>query len=380
MGAPRILLSVTGDGSLVLMQGFPDHLVRRGWDVHVVCSPGPSADALEAGSPVTVHRLPMDRDPAPTRDLAALVSWVRLLRDVRPDVLSVGTPKAGLLGGVAGFLTRVHGRVYLLRGLRYETSTGTARRVLLTTERVACAVAHDAVAVSSSLRTRALDDRLLPAPKISVLGHGSSNGVDLARFATTPAERRAAQAERWPGEPRLPVLGFIGRVHPDKGVDLLADALAELSGRGRTGRLLVVGSPDAGGDLYEERLRATGFRVEFTGSVPDVVPYLRLMDVLCLPTKREGFPNVVLEAGAAGIPTVATRATGIDDAVVDGRTGLVAASRDPRELADLLESVLCDEDARARMGREAREMVAERFARPAVWERYEAFYRSRLRT
>lgn len=366
---------MTSHVSLGLMAGLPEYLAANGWDVQVVSSPGPRADALARSADVTVHRIDMSRDPSLLKDVRALAAWVRLVRTVRPDVTSVGTPKAGLLGGVAAWLMRVPKRVYLLRGLRYETSAGFARHFLKALERIACGCASEVVAVSGSLKGVAIADGIVPAEKVVVIGSGSSNGVDVDRFATSTDERLAAKAKRWGADAHVPVVGYIGRIHPDKGLDLLADAAAMLAARGVPGRLLVVGSSDSeSGEELRRRLRESGFTVEFTGSVDDVAPLLKVMDVLCLPTKREGFPNVVLEAAAAGIPTVATAATGIPDAIVDGVTGLVLGSRDADELVDMIGSLLLDDSRRTALGSAARQFVVERFSRNQVWENYAGYY------
>lgn len=373
----RILLAVTADASLGLMQGLPERLRDEGWDVHVVSSPGPKSDALTTTEGVTFHPVEMARNPSVLNDLRALIRWIRLVREVAPDVASVGTPKAGLLGGIASFVARVPRRIYLLRGLRYETSTGLARVVLKALERVACLSAHDVLAVSHSLRDVAIADRLAPPHKVVVLGRGSSNGVDMDRFAVTSDERRAAKVERWPDAPSVPTIGFVGRIHPDKGLDILADAVGILAADGVPGRLLVVGGGDGEqGESLITRLRESGFDVEFTGAVPDVAPYLRLMDVLCLPTRREGFPNVVLEAASAGVPTIATRATGIPDAILDNATGLICQQRDPQELADLMRRLLTEDSERARLGESALRFVRSEFARSAVQSHLIDFYTS----
>jgi hypothetical protein len=160
---PRILLAVTSSRSLILMRGLPARLAADGWDVHVVSASGPEQADLVGLSGVTIHTVDMARNASPLSDLVALGRWIRLLARIRPDVVSVGTPKAGLLGGVAAFLTRVPRRVYVLRGLRLETVTGPARLVLAFLERVSAGSSHVVLAVGHSLAREAIALRLAPA-------------------------------------------------------------------------------------------------------------------------------------------------------------------------------------------------------------------------
>ena len=376
MRRPKILLGVTADVSIGLMDGLPQYMAGQGWDVHVVSGGGPRSDALRDSAYVTVHEISMRRDPAPVDDMRSLVRWIRLLRSVRPDLVSVGTPKAGLLGSVAGWLTRTPARVYLLRGLRYETTKGPKRLMLKMLERISVGASHSVVAVSDSLRQVAVADSLGAQAKFTVLGPGSSNGVDVQRFTVTPQERTAAQVAH---SDISPVIGFIGRIHPDKGLDLLAQAAEILAERGVVGQLLVVGdSDDPAGETLKSRLRRSSWPVTLTGPLKDVSSALERMDLLCLPTLREGFPNVVLEAAAAGIPTVATAATGVPDAIDDGVTGLVSPNRDPETLANLLASLAESPAARTEMGEAARERVERLFTRPEIWSRTESYYASFL--
>ncbi|MGJ4844562.1 glycosyltransferase family 4 protein [Leifsonia sp. Le1] len=375
-GKPRIVLGVTVDLSLRLMAGFPQFLAERGWDVHVVSSPGARLDALAEVDGVTVHALTMAREPSPLSDLRSLIAWTRLLRRLRPDVVSVGTPKAGLLGGIAARLTRVPGRVYMLRGLRLETSTGVSRRVFTLLERLAVRSANVVLAVSQSLAARAVELGVTPASKVRVLGLGSSNGVDVAALDRANFDDAAldALAERHGIDRRIPTIGFVGRLTADKGLDLLSEALSDLVAKGIPHQLLVVGgSEDDTGDRRDWQSKTV-----LTGHVDDPEPYFHLIDVLCLPTKREGFPNVVLEAAAASRPTVTTDATGAVDSVVDGVTGFVVPRTSSSALAEALATLLADRDVRERMGQAARARVVAEFSNHIVWERHEAFYRSQL--
>lgn len=379
---PRILLGVTVDLSLGLLRGFPAYLAGRGWDVHVVCAPGPRLDALEGTPGVTVHAIAMARDPSLLIDLRSLFSWVGLVRNVRPTVISVGTPKAGLLGVLAGRLMRVPDVVYMLRGLRLETETGLRRRILWGLERLTMALAGRVLAVSPSLREAALDARLVKAEKISVLGAGSSNGVDISRFEDSPdleADVSALRSEL-ALVPGVPVVGFVGRLTAAKGLEALADAHRELDRLGVDHQLLIVGGIDhEDGAASLVKLQEGTWPAVQTGFVDDPSIYYRLMDVFCLPTLKEGFPNVVLEAGAAGLPTVTTNATGAIDSIVENETGLLVPAGDGVQLAAALQKLIGDQELRLRMGQAASRHVAENFANEVVWDNTVLYLQNGLR-
>lgn len=379
-GNRKVLLAVTSDMSLDLQRGFPGYLAAKGWEVHVVSNPGPTQDFHRSANPnITYHALKMARDPSPFKDLISLLQWIKLLVRIRPDIVSAGTPKAGLLGSVAGWVTRVPVRVYMLRGLRHEGLRGIKRSIMIALERVSVAAAHDVLAISLSVREKAIADRLGPSERFSVIGKGSSNGVDVDRFAVSVAARSSAREARWPNDSSQLVIGYVGRIHPDKGLSLLADAIEHLASDGQVGRLLIVGGSDGPcAEAIKARVLNSGYPVEFTGHVKNVESYYPLIDVLCLPTLREGFGNVVLEAAAAGIPTVATFATGIPDAIEEDRTGLICYSRNGREYADKISSLLTDPRRRAELAKAANRRVKRDFSNDTVWRNQYGYYKALL--
>lgn len=383
MRRPRLVYLVTHAVSArLLLAGQLGYLRAAGFDVTVIASPGPDLDVVAAREGVEVVPVAMARAMRPADDARALVAVTAALRRLRPDIVNASTPKAGLLGMLAARALAVPVRIYLLRGLRLETEVGWRRTILATTERLAAACADDVIAVSASLRAGFVDAGLAPAAKVRVLGAGSSNGVDVARFAPSPELHAAAVGvrDRLAIPAGAPVVGFVGRLARDKGIVDLLDAFDRVRAPRPDARLLLLSADLADEDTPAEVAR----RVPITPGViavprvDDVRPYLAAMDVLGFPSQREGFPNVVLEAAALAVPAVGYPVTGVRDAIVDGVTGRLVATGDTGALADALASYLDDPVRAVADGEAARARAVADFARPTVWRRWADLYRDAL--
>jgi len=374
---PHIVVGVTSAQTCLVLVGRLRALRQAGFQVTLVAGPGNLLEDTAASEGVEAVSVPMERGIAPLADLVSLFRLGRLLGRLRPDVTEFSTPKAGLLGSVAAWLRGVPVRVYMLRGLKFETSTGIKRRILLAMERLAAACAHVVLCNSESLRTEALAAGVAPESKLVLLGGGSSNGVDVERFAPGTSDVRARM-----GIARgAPVVGFVGRLTRDKGLPELIEAFDAILAAEPTSRLLLVGWFDASEDALgaDERARIESHpRIHLTGLVEDTAPYYRAMDVMVLPTWREGFPNVVLEAGATGIPVVTTLSTGSRDAVVPEVTGLLIPPGYPEAIAEAVLKLLRDPGRRRRMGRAARAWVTEHYGNGRVLGMTVEFYKGLL--
>jgi glycosyltransferase involved in cell wall biosynthesis len=378
--SPRLVYVVTHPITAnLLLRGQVAQMAAWGFDVTVISTPGPDLDVVRERESARVVSVPMRREISPARDAEALARLGRALRHLRPHIVNASTPKAGLLGMVAARALNVPVRIYLLRGLRGETATGITRRVLAVTERTAAACAHEVVCTSESLRQRFVGDGLASSQKTRVLGAGSSNGVDVARFApATRAERVAARLEL--GIPADAfVIGFVGRLVADKGVSDLVEVFETLRRLRKDTRLLVVGDELADDQSAPEVRELRGNpAVTMTGRTTDTAPLYRAMDVLAFPSRREGFPNAPLEAAASGIPVVGYRVTGVVDAVLDGTTGRLLPDGDRAGFCRAVAEYADDVSTRERHGAAGRERAVEHFGRERVWQRWREYYTAML--
>jgi glycosyltransferase involved in cell wall biosynthesis len=312
--------------------------------------------------------------------VADFVSFIRLwllLMRLRPDVVEFSTPKAGLLGMLAAVISGVPRRVYLLRGLKLESTSGLRQIVLSAVERTAAACAQIVVCVSPSLREKALALGIAPACKLQIFGAGSSKGVDIEHFHPGVSDVRRRFGIPLDAE----VVGFVGRFTHDKGIPALVEAFEHVRHVMPQAYLLMVGWFDEADDALdpEMHLRITSHpRIICTGFVEDTAPYYRAMDLLILPTEREGFPNVVLEASATGIPVITTLSTGARDSVVYGETGLLVAG-DPESLSEATVKLFRNPNGREHMSAAGRAWVLEHFVDQRLLGLTTSFYKSLCR-
>lgn len=377
-GEPRILVGVTSPQTCLILPGRVRALREAGFRVSLLSGPGELLERTAHNEKVDAHAIRMERGISPFSDGVAVFRIWRLLRNLKPNIVEFSTPKAGLLGTLAARFCRISVRIYLLRGLKLETSRGLKRYLLLWVERITSQSAHVVVCNSRSLRQRALALGIAPASKLVLLGEGSSNGVDSTRFSPGSSTIR----EQFGIPHGAPVIGFAGRLTADKGLPELLEAFAAILRQEPNAYLLLVGWFDAAEDelVVAVRERVEGHpRIICTGFVPDAAPYYRAMDLMVLPSWREGFPNAILEAAASGVPVVATICTGSRDAVIPEVTGLLVPPGYPDAICEAVMSLLRDPDRRGRMSAAARRWAIENYDDRLVLGMAVAFYKSLLK-
>lgn len=347
--------------------------------MHAVSSPGPILTQFATDESVTIHAVAMPRRITPVSDVAALFRLWRLFKTLGPQVVHAHTPKGGLLGMLAAKLAGVSVRIYHMHGLPFLTATGITRRILLATETVSCAIASQVLCVSQSVRSTAVELGLASPEKIKVLLKGSCNGIDAAAVFNpdkVPGSMGAEIRSRYGIPCEAVVVGFVGRLAKAKGLVELGSAWNIMRDRDHRLRLVLIG-PDEPGDPPPagviEQLRRDP-RVHFIGENWNTPPLYRAMDILVLPTHREGLPIVLLEAAAMGLPIVATRVTGCVDAVQDGVTGTLVPAYDSAALAEAIQRYAAQPSLRESHGKAGRAWMLTDFSggamRAAIYEEY----------
>jgi glycosyltransferase involved in cell wall biosynthesis len=368
------------------LRGQIGFMRERGLEIHAITSPGEYLERFAAREGIPVHAVEMPRRITPHRDVIAVARIYRHLRRIRPHIVNAGTPKGGLLGMLSAWLARVPVRIYHMRGLPMETATGSRRWLLKLSEKVSCTLAQRVICVSHAMRETAIREGLCRPDKIMVPAAGSGNGIDTGeRFNPDrlPLGTRHATRARFDIPIDALVIGFVGRVVRDKGVLELESAWRMLRDDFPSAHLLVAGWPESQDPIPADvaaRLRADP-RIRMTGGVDDMPGAYAAMDVLAVPTYREGLPNAPLEAGAMRLPVVASDISGCREAITDGVTGTIVPLYDAHALANALRAYLADPDLRARHGRAGRERVVREFRREVIWEiiygQYEQLLRER---
>ena len=313
--------------------------------------------------------VPMHREIALGADIVCLWKLYRLFRRERPDILHSNTPKGSLLAMIAGWLARVPVRIYLVTGLRYQGANGMLRWVLRTMERLTCRFATKVIPEGNGVKQALIADHITQKP-LEILHYGNINGLDTSYFSPN-VDLRAQQRERLGFSDDDFVFIFIGRIVKDKGMNELAWAMRQLVSNHPHARLLLVGPFESELDPLEgdnEQFFREHSSVAYVGYQADVRPFLAAADALVFPSYREGFPNVVLQAGAMGLPSIVTDINGCNEVITDGVNGRIIQPRDREALLRMMSLFVEDAAHVSAMAEKARTVICERYDQQDVWQ------------
>ena len=378
MNRKKILRAGTVPQSIGFVVGMIPDLTKE-YEVGVLSSPGEEWAMLDKyGDAVKRLEVPMERHISPLRDLRSLWRLVRVFRRERPDMVHSMTPKAGLLCMLAAWITRVPVRVHMFTGLVFPTATGLKRRILMATDRLTCACATHVLPEGEGVKLDLLDNGITRKP-IKVLGYGNCRGIDLDRFDPTLSEVQAEAAKL--RKPEVFTFIAIGRLVGDKGINELVAAFSRLNRELPATRLILVGPQEKELDPLSSATLSeieSNPAIEAVGNQADVRPWLIAADCHVLASYREGFPNVVIEAGAMGLPQIVTDINGANEIIVEGKNGTIVPPRDSDALYQAMKRMINDPDWRPQLDANARQMIASRYEQGYVRRCLYDFYKEIL--
>ena len=357
----------------VLLQGQLRMLAEH-YEVVGVSSPGADLEKVEKREGIRTLDVPMERKIAPFKDLVSLIRLIRLFHREKPWMVHSITPKAGLLAMMAAWICRVPVRVHLFTGLVFPTTTGLRQKILMATDKLTCACATRVIPEGKGVK-RDLEQFNITSKPLEIIGNGNINGIDLEYFARTAEVEEKAQAYR---KKDTTTFCFVGRMVRDKGINELVAAFEKLYQTHPDTRLLLVGPfEDALDPVLPEtkRMIEQHAAIEWMGWQKDIRPFLAASDVFVFPSYREGFPNVVIQAGAMELPCLVTDINGCNEIIEEGVNGCIIPSQDQQALYEAMEKLL-DTELRETLRQQARPQIANRHERKVLWKELLQFYRS----
>lgn len=370
MKKKKFYITTTIPLTYIFFKGQP-RIWKERFDVCAVSSEPENLKRFAEEEGIRYKHIPMKREISIFSDVANLFRWIWLLLIERPFIVHGNTPKASLLSMVAAWLTRRPVRIYMCHGLRYQGTQGKLRKLLMTMEKMSCLCATHVISVSKGVADIMVADGLCKKEKMHVIGYGSAGGIDMEQFNPDRVENDVRKHLDIPEDAF--VFAFIGRVVEDKGVNELVAAFNRLYERSQSIHMLLVGPLETKLNPISAATAAIikdNPSIHALGMQQDVRPYLKAANAFVLPSYREGFGMVLIEAGAMGLPCITTNITGCNEIIVPEENGSIVEPRDTDALYQEMKHWIEQPDYVSKLAKNARAMVEERYDSRKVKELY----------
>lgn len=373
---PKICFVVSAPSTArSFLNGHIDHLSAH-FDVTVVCKFDGSETLISKNA--RLKNLPIVRRISPIHDALAIIALFHFLKNERFDIVHSVTPKAGLVTAIASWSSRTPIRIHWFTGQVWVLLKGLRRSSLIALDHLVSHLSTHLLVDSKSQREFLIQHGVMNVSKSQVLGSGSIAGVDIVKFKPVPTLRSIVREELGIFPESSKIILFVGRLHPDKGIDKLLEVFLSETLIGDPYLLLV--GPDEGNYLQQisQMLSTNLDRFRYVPTTSEPERYMVAADIFCLPSLREGFGLSIIEASACELPTIASNIYGVIDAVADGETGILIAPNDIGELQQALNKLLSNDYLRTVMGKRARTRSMMFWDSKQLQRDLEAFYRSIL--
>ncbi|SMO83643.1 Glycosyltransferase involved in cell wall bisynthesis [Chryseobacterium rhizoplanae] len=369
----------------ILLKG-QHRFMSEHFDVIGVSSPGKELDEVKKDEEIDVIAIDMSRKITPLKDIKSLWSTYRFLRKEKPQIVHTHTPKAGIVGMLAAKMAGVPHRLHTVAGLPLMEVTGVKRQVLDLVEKLTYASATQVYPNSKGLSDYIIEHKYTDKYKLKVIGNGSSNGIDTSFFSPEQVsdDQKSLLKQQLKIKDTDFVFVFVGRLVGDKGINELIKAFSALNKQENQQRskLLLVGPLEQELDpLYPETLNEIENNPDIVsvGFQKDVRPYFAISDALVFPSYREGFPNVVMQAGAMELPSIVSDINGCNEIIVENENGVIVPVKDSESLREEMEKMILDKDYYQKLKKNARPMIEDRFEQSVIWNAILSEYRKLIK-
>lgn len=357
----------------ILLRGQLRFMSENGFEVIGVSSSGKDLEAVAQRENIRTMAIEMTRMISPIRDVISVWQLYRIFKNERPVIVHSHTPKAGTVGLLAAKLAGVPIRFHTVAGLPLMEASGVKRIVLDVVEKVTYRCASKVYPNSKGLYDLIIQENYASKNKLKVIGQGSSNGIDTSFF--NPIHFSASQNQTLRNslgiQPSDFVFTFIGRLVGDKGINELVKAVKNLKFKTNNLKLVLVGRQEYELDpLLPDTLQEMekNINIIWTGFQEDVRPFFAISNALVFPSYREGFPNVVMQAGAMGLPSIVSDINGCNEIIIDGINGLIIPPKDTEALQNAMLRFVEDSILYNKLKSTSRELITSRYEQKLFWE------------
>lgn len=372
----KLVIGITAPLSIILIKGQLRYFADLGYEVYLLAPETPETVEFCENENAKLLAVNIKRDIDITADFNALLTIFKHLQEVKPDVINIGTPKMGLLGSIAGWLTKVPQVIYTCRGFRFEHEEGIKQKVLKLLDRFAISKADKVICISESVKQLGLQEGMFSEQKALIFGKGSSNGLDLEFFNPSlyPNDKRQELKQLYKINEKF-VFGFVGRIVDRKGINELYDAFVQIQKIDSDVHLLIVGKANLEqvADLTLIKKLENNPQITLTGYVENVNDYIAIMDLFVLPAWWEGFGNTLIQAAAMGVPIISCDVTGCKDAVSHNYNGLLLPPKNVNLLFETMLTLKNNKTERKKLGENGIKW-AKNFDSQFIWNKMKELY------
>lgn len=377
----KIIRITTVPGSLGILLKGQLRFMNHHYEIIGISSEGSVLNNVSNDEGIRTIPVNMTREITPFKDLKALFELYKIFKKEKPSIVHTHTPKAGTLGMIAAKLAGVPHRLHTIAGLPLLEAQGNKRKLLNIVEKLTYSCATLVLPNSFAMQDVVIKEKFCKRDKLSVIGNGSSNGIDTAHYDRKMVSNEDIDnlKQKLNIKPTDTVFLFIGRIVKDKGINELVKAFDTISKNNSNIKLVIVGPSEKELDPIEqdtESIIKRNQNIHEIGMVKDIRPYVAISNILTFPSYREGFPNVVLQASCMEMPCIVTDINGCNEIITHNYNGLIIPPKDSDALKNAMLDLLNNPQKAKELALNARSNIIKKYKREFIWEELLNLYKT----